>query len=190
MFMEQSHNKQVASVDIFPTQCSSSIGVIRVSFTVRNDSLMRVMLFVQHKVTGWLWVNLIFHLKVLYTAFSVYTLFQDMIDKTNLILITDQPPHKKGKWQMKTEMTIAITMTVTIRMTMTMITACSAFNWRHRGMNGFLLERTNNSFNHSWLHLHCVMIQAEQQGWWWQCLILYKMIDNFNQMIKRQQLCI
>ena len=55
MFMEQSHNKQVASVDIFPTQCSSSIGsngVIRVSFTVRNDSLMRVMLFIQHTVTG------------------------------------------------------------------------------------------------------------------------------------------
>ena len=98
MFMEQSHNKQVASVDIFPTQCSSSIGVIRVSFTVRNDSLMRVMLFIQHTVTGGPGVNKIFHLKVLYTAFSVYTLFQDMIDKTNLILITDQHPHKKGKY--------------------------------------------------------------------------------------------
>ena len=190
MFMEQSHNKQVASVDIFPTQCSSSIGsngVIIVSFTVRNDSLMRVMLFIQHTVTGWLWVNKIFHLKVLHTAYSVHTLFSRHDWQTNLILITDQPPHKKGKWQMATEMTIAITMKVTFRMTMTMMTT---FNWRHRGMNGFLLERTNNSFNHSWLHLHCVMIQAEQQGWWRQCLILCKMIDNFNQMIQWQQLWI
>ena len=104
MFMEQSHNKQAASVDIFPTQCSSSIGsngVIRVSFTVRNDSLMRVMLFIQNTVTGGLWVNKIFHLKMLHTAYSVYTFFQDMIDKNDLILkfwrIAGQPPHKKGK---------------------------------------------------------------------------------------------
>ena len=60
MFMEQVHNKQVASVDFFPTQCISSIGsngVIRESFTVCNDSLMRVMLFIQHTVTGGLWVG-------------------------------------------------------------------------------------------------------------------------------------
>ena len=78
MFMEQSHNKQVESVDIFPTQCSSSIGsngVIIVSFTVRNDSLMRVMLFIQHTVTGGPGVNKIFRLKMLRTAYSVYTLF-------------------------------------------------------------------------------------------------------------------
>ena len=105
MFMEQVHNKQVASVDIFPTQCSSSIGsngVIRVSFTVRNDSLMRVMLFIQHTVTGGPGVNKIFHLK-LHTVCTPF--FQDMIDKTNLILklwrITGQPSHKKGKWQMR-----------------------------------------------------------------------------------------
>ena len=78
MFMEQSHNKQAASVGVFPTQCSSSIGsngVIIVSFTVRNDSLMRVMLFIQHTVTGGPGVNKIFHLKVFHTAYSVYTLF-------------------------------------------------------------------------------------------------------------------
>ena len=127
MFMEQSHNKQAASVDIFPTQCSSSIGsngVIRVSFTVRNDSLMRVMMSIQHTVTGWLWVNKIFHLKVSLTAYSVP--FFSRHSWQNILNIEVLVNHrstsaKKGKWQMKTEMTIAITMTVNIWMTMTMI---------------------------------------------------------------------